>query len=179
MKKLLLLALTFSLAVTSCSTDSAIEDAAINKALTERGSAVQTSTIEIGAPLNPILVNPGPSPCFNNITAEYDNIGTLSNPLWNFSVNIAEAVPAGNSYKVVLEIQATDGEDITVGIGEIISITDNVTYTNISATAPAIARTPGQLLQWYRWRIRVYGLNGRNNNVNCEQVTPWYDNPLG
>ncbi len=174
MKKILLLAI-LAMAFTACSTDN--ESDSINEASLARKKEMQKTTgINIVGAV-PVDTTPGSKNCWSVLTAHYDNVGTLSNPKWNFVAEIPQA-SAGN-YKIVLEIQATDGEDITVGYGDIISITDDVVYNNINVEAPSVVRQPSQLLQWYRWRLRIYGLNGKNNNISCEQVTPWYDTPLG
>jgi hypothetical protein len=177
MKKLLLTAL-FALALTACSTENTPETEAIVQTLANKPGAIQNDGNEAkgftpGSGKNSTLG------CWIESTAHYENAGSFASPKWNFIADVPQTAPTGSAYKVTLEIQATDGEDITIGYGNIISITDNIIYNNISVVAPAVARYPSALLQWYRWRLRITGINSADNSVKCEQVTPWYDNPLG
>lgn len=172
MKKILLIAI-LAMAFTGCSTDNEADIVTQQEAALARKKETKETGIEVIGQV-PVGVN---QECWSTLTAHYDNAGTLSNPKWNFIAEIPQA-STGN-YKIVLEIQATDGEDVTVGYGDIISITDNVVYNNVNVVIPSVARRPSELLQWYRWRLRIYGLNGRRNILSCEQVTPWYDTPLG
>lgn len=170
MKKILLTVL-FAVALTACSTDNDTEtNAILNQHSAAKGAGSTTTTNAIG--------DPYAFPCWNPSAAHYDNVGTFSTPKWSFVSDVPQNIPAGTPYSIVLEIQATDGEDITVGYGDIISITDNVVYNNVSVIPPSITRKPSDLLQWYRWRLRIYNINTKNR-ITCEQVTQWYDNPLG
>ncbi|MFP5436713.1 MAG: lipoprotein [Bacteroidia bacterium] len=169
MKKILLTAL-FALALTACSTDNDTETNAIEN---QHSAARAAATATTGVIPDPLVFE-----CWNGFTAHYDNVGSFANPKWSFIANVPETVTAGKAFKVVLEIQATDGEDITVGYGDIISITDNIVYNNAAIVAPSVTRSPGDLLQWYRWRLKIYSVNVKNK-VTCEQTTQWYDNPLG
>lgn len=174
MKKLFLTLIT-ALALTACSTDADTELQTANANKKAERAAATTTTLEPQGNTPTIQV-----PCFKTMTAYYDNSGTFSFPKWKFVATIPESVPAGDPFKVILEVQETDGEDITVGIGPIIQHTDNVIFNNVSVIAPFVERTPSQLPLWYRWRLKVVGVNYKNtSSVICTQYTAWNDTPLG
>lgn len=169
MKKVLLTAL-LALGIAACSTENDTEtNAILEQHSTARGTAATSSST---------VSDPYTFPCWSPSTAHYDNVGSFGYPKWAFVADVPSDVQAGVPYKVVLEIQATDGEDITVGYGDILTYTDNVVYNNVTVVAPSVVRAPADLLQWYRWRLRIYNINTKNR-ITCEQVTQWYDNPLG
>lgn len=122
-----------------------------------------------------------PGVCVKTCTAFYDNTGAFDNPEWTFIANVPQELAPSTSVKIYLEIQQTDCEDITNGIGNIISVTDNIVFNNIYTTPPSVNRKPSALLQCYRWRMRLIPLNIKGAAVinSFTYVSPWYDAPMG
>lgn len=156
----------------SCSTDD--DSIQTNKDVTAKKSAFDT----------PIVISPKPSkyifPCWSNPTAHYDNVGAFASPKWGFIADIPQGTAPDGLYKVTLQIQEIEPENLEVGIGSIISYTDNIVYNNVTVTPPSVARYPYQLMLYYRWRLVVSQVSFKDySTIICSQSTPWYDTPLG
>lgn len=158
MKKLLLLPFLLLLITTSCSTDSDEIITTDNTAFSTERSAQATD-------------------CFSSLSAHVYNVGTLSDPNISYIADMPANIPAAQTYKVVLQIQATDCEDITNGFGDIINFTSGSIFFNVSNSSPHIEVKPAQTLPCYRWRLVVQCVNARSV-ATCTSTTQWYDAPV-
>lgn len=164
MKKLLLLPLMLLFTV-ACSTDT-------DEILTNE-QIITTAATEKPDPGVPAPIGA----CYSNLPAHYENFGGL-NPIWHFVADVPAVTTTGSGIKVFLEYQATDCEDYTTGTGTIYSKYGGL-YTNPASVLPYVEVLPAELLPCYRWRLRIYGVNGKQySNITCWQVTPWYDAPV-
>lgn len=157
----------------SCSTDD-------DSLQTDTAVTAKKSTFD--AP--PIITSPKPPKytfaCWSNPTAHYDNVGSFASPKWGFIADIPAGIAPDGLYKVTLQIQQIEPENLEVGIGSIISCTDNIVYNNVTVTPPSVARYPYQLMLYYRWRLVVSQVSFKDySTIICSQSTPWYDTPLG
>jgi len=165
MKKLLLLPVMLLLAV-ACSTDS-------DEIITSEQSSTAASTEKP----DPVFPNPPIGACYSSLSAHIENIGGL-NPIWHFVADVPSITTTGSGIKVFLEYQATDCEDYTTGTGTIFSKYGGL-YTNPASVLPYVEALPSELLPCYRWRLKIYGVSGKQyGTVNCWQYTPWYDAPV-
>ncbi|MFP9098803.1 hypothetical protein ACLI09_07105 [Flavobacterium sp. RHBU_24] len=170
MKKILLLPLMLLLAV-ACSTDA-------DEIITNQDNmAVDSSSASTSKP-DPELPAPIVGACYTTLPAHIENFGGL-NPIWHFVADVPTPVATGMGFKVYLEYQATDCESFTTGTGTIFSKYGGL-FTNPNTVLPYVEAMPSELLPCYRWRLRIYGVNGKQySNVVCWQVTQWYDAPVG
>ncbi|WP_116790420.1 hypothetical protein [Flavobacterium psychrotrophum] len=165
MKKLLLLIPVFLFLAASCSTDS--------DSILEDTANAQTAAKEAALGITPKVTEP----CFKEITAHVYNQGTLTNPVISFIADVPSTAPASIGFKVSVELQATDCEDINSGYGAISTYTSSTTFYNILSAPAHIELLPSQTLPCYRWRILLQGFTSTNKLV-CASYTQWYDAPM-
>lgn len=171
MKKLLLLSLSILFLTTSCSTDSDEIIAPDNTHSTERAAQAAAETSSLTG------IGGG---CFSTLDAHMYNTGSLAAPIISYIADVPAGASTIQGFKITLQIQATDCEDITVGYGDIINITNSTVFYNVSNIAPHIEVKPEQTLPCFRWRILLQGISlGRvNNTITCSSYTQWYDAPV-
>lgn len=165
MKKLLLLAPVFLFLAASCSTDS---DTILDDVNNTNFAAKETSTS---------ITIKTPDACFKAITAHVYNEGTLTNPVISFIADVPAGAPATQGFKVNIELQATDCEDINSGYGAVTTYSNPTVFYNITNTPAHIELLPSQTLPCYRWRIYLQGVTS-TNKVVCASYSQWYDAPM-
>ena len=170
MKKILLLPLLLLFAV-ACSTDS-------DELITQQETTAIENALIVPSDDKPEPDFPTPiGACYPNLATSIVNVGGL-NPIWRFTANVPTSVSGGQAFHIYLEYQATDCEDITTGTGTIYSKYGGL-YTSPNTVAPYVQALPSELLPCYRWRLKIYGVSGKQyGTVNCWQYTPWYDAPV-
>jgi hypothetical protein len=167
MKKLLLLAPVFMFLAASCSTDS---DSFYDEDITRQSAAREA------LPSTTLTINTS-SVCFPELTVQVSNTGTLSNPVIRFTPNSPKSTGAATSYRLYIELQATDCEDITNGYGDIITYQNPTPFYNLKNNLPYIELLPTQTLPCYRWRVYIQGSNF-SGRVSCTSYSEWYDAPI-